>query len=237
MRRERRFREVFETLGQPARGSFLRAIRLKYRNEPLSAAGSIKTGGRYNPKGAFEVLYMAHQGDTVLREIRLVQDDASGAIVTIPTPPYILMTVHYEVSFAVDLCDSDVQTRLGITPDFLVQHWEIDDLKGKVPITHDLGRAARAAGIEALIVPSARHPGYQNIAIIKDQLLTTSFVRIHQPDGFDPGVETETRGTKATIAAYGHANAAKIAADTHRVMEHLKKHPEWNDDPADFFQG
>jgi len=51
------------------------------------------------------------------------------------------------------------------------------------------------------------------------------------------GKTSETEVIRRAIAAYGGANAAKIAADTHRVMEHLKKYPEWNDDPAEFFQG
>ncbi len=51
------------------------------------------------------------------------------------------------------------------------------------------------------------------------------------------GKTSETEVIRRAIAAYGEANAARIAADTLRVMEHLKKYPEWNDDPADFFQG
>jgi len=51
------------------------------------------------------------------------------------------------------------------------------------------------------------------------------------------GNTSETEVIRRAIAAYGDANSAKIAADTRRVMEHLKKHPEWSDDPAEFFQG
>ena len=51
------------------------------------------------------------------------------------------------------------------------------------------------------------------------------------------GKTSETEVIRRAIAAYGEANAAKIAADTRRVMEHLKKYPEWNDDPAEFFKG
>ena len=48
---------------------------------------------------------------------------------------------------------------------------------------------------------------------------------------------SETEVIRRAIAAYGGASAAKIAADTRRVMEHLKKYPEWDDDPAEFFHG
>jgi hypothetical protein len=51
------------------------------------------------------------------------------------------------------------------------------------------------------------------------------------------GKTSETEVIRRAIAAYGNTNSAKIAADTRRVMEHLKEYPEWNDDPAEFFKG
>jgi hypothetical protein len=51
------------------------------------------------------------------------------------------------------------------------------------------------------------------------------------------GKTSETEVIRRAITAYADTNAGKIAADTRRVMEHLKKHPEWDDDPAEFFEG
>ncbi|MGA7745634.1 MAG: CopG family transcriptional regulator [Candidatus Aquilonibacter sp.] len=51
------------------------------------------------------------------------------------------------------------------------------------------------------------------------------------------GKTSETEVIRRAITAYGDASAAQIASDTRRVMEHLKKHPEWNDEPAEFFRG
>ena len=51
------------------------------------------------------------------------------------------------------------------------------------------------------------------------------------------GKTSETEVIRRAIVAYGDASAATIASDTRRVMEHLKKYPEWNDDPAEFFRG
>lgn len=51
------------------------------------------------------------------------------------------------------------------------------------------------------------------------------------------GKTSETEVIRRAIAAYGEANAEQIAADTRGVMQHLKKYPEWNDDPAEFFKG
>jgi hypothetical protein len=51
------------------------------------------------------------------------------------------------------------------------------------------------------------------------------------------GKTSETEVIRRAIAAYGDASAAMIAAETRRVMEHLNEHPEWNDDPSEFFHG
>jgi len=51
------------------------------------------------------------------------------------------------------------------------------------------------------------------------------------------GKTSETEVIRRAITAYGDSNAARIASDTQRVMQHLKKHPEWNDDPTEFFRG
>jgi RES domain-containing protein len=195
-KRIERFRRVFATLGHSARGSFVRGVPLKHADSPLSGVGSIDKGGRYNAKGAFEVLYFANHADTMLRETRIVRNDSDGNPITVPTRPYVLISLHYEFSHAIDLNDSHVQAQLGITTADLHCLWEVAVLNGVTPITQELGSAARAAGIEAIVVPSAQHPGYSNIDVIKDQLLDTSFVRIHDPEGFPPGTPIEIRGSR-----------------------------------------
>jgi hypothetical protein len=51
------------------------------------------------------------------------------------------------------------------------------------------------------------------------------------------GKTSETEVIRRAITAYGDSSAARIASDTRRVMEHLKKYPEWDDEPAEFFRG
>jgi RES domain-containing protein len=195
-RRIERYRAIFETLGQPARGSIFRGVPLKHQRSPLSAIGSINKGGRYNEKGAFEMLYFANDGDTVLRETRIVKYDAGGGPITVPTRAYVLISLHYDVSYLVDLTDADVQEALKLDDNVLRGEWEVDILNGKKPLTQDIGHAARAAGIEAIIVPSARNPGYKNTNFIVDQLLETSSIRIHDTDGFEHDAVVNIRGTK-----------------------------------------
>lgn len=54
-------------------GIAFRATQSRFLETPLSAVGSILTGGRYNPKGLFEVLYLAENPDTTLHEVGLAR--------------------------------------------------------------------------------------------------------------------------------------------------------------------
>ena len=51
------------------------------------------------------------------------------------------------------------------------------------------------------------------------------------------GKTSETEVIRRAITAYGDDSVAKVVADTRRVMEHLERFPEWDDDPAEFFKG
>jgi predicted transcriptional regulator len=51
------------------------------------------------------------------------------------------------------------------------------------------------------------------------------------------GKTSEAEVIRRAITAYVDAKSAEVAADQRRVMEHLKKYPDWNDDPAEFFKG
>ena len=48
---------------------------------------------------------------------------------------------------------------------------------------------------------------------------------------------SETEVIRRAIEAYDRTEAAQMAADTRRVMEHIAGYPEWNDDPEEFFKG
>jgi hypothetical protein len=89
-----------------------------------------------------------------------------------------------------------VQEALKLDDNVLKGEWEVDILNGKKPLTQDIGHAARAAGIEAIIVPSARNPGCKNTNFIVDQLLQTSSICIHDAEGFDHDAVVDIRGTK-----------------------------------------
>lgn len=196
MQREAQLRRVFATLGQPARGSFFRLVKLKYQHPPLSAIGSKDIGGRYNAAKEFEILYAADGAPTALHETNIVVRAPDGSQVTVVSAPYILFSVSYQLQAVVDLTVPQTQRDLGIALDELLVDWRPLVKRGETPLTHRIGRAARGAGAEALIVPSAKSPGTANIAIIIDQLLIGSSYEIAHPEGFRAGTPTQVHGIK-----------------------------------------
>lgn len=188
---------ILKTLGSRHRGSFIRFVPLRFQASPIDAIGSIKRGGRYNPIGDFEVLYLAKTPDTAAREIDLVViDPSTGEEIVVPKEPQILLTVGATLQRVVDLRDAKTRKALGATKRALLIDWEDDVHHKRVPPTHVLGIAARAAGIEALISPSAKHNGW-NLNILLDNLIVGSNVEIHAANpSFSPGVITRYEGRR-----------------------------------------
>jgi len=142
------------------------------------------------------VLYLGENADTVARETRLIVRDVFGNDVAQPQRPKIIMTIEYELQRVADLIDPAVLGRLGVTPSSLLTEWKDIVRAGRTPTTQSIGGAARAVGLEGLIVPSKRHPGRVNIAVMRENLLVGSFVAIYEPVGFGPSVVTRIDGVR-----------------------------------------
>jgi RES domain-containing protein len=94
------------------------------------------------------------------------------------------------LQLVVDLTDSAVCAALAIKPkDLLVEWRDLVALKKRVA-THTIGAAALKAGVEALLVPSARLNGAKNIAILVENLRIGSSIEIYRPEGFPSGTPT-----------------------------------------------
>jgi RES domain-containing protein len=142
-----RLTAAFRTIpGAPLRGSFFRAIPLEHRTTPLSAIGSIKRGGRYNPQGEFEAYYLAESPETTLYELRVVAPNVAPARMK----PTVTFTVNVVLQHAVDLTVRETRTILGVGQNELTIEWRAIFARGDVPTTHEIGRAARDTNVEAL---------------------------------------------------------------------------------------
>lgn len=152
-------------VGLPTRalwGQFYRMVPRHLRDRAVSTEGSELYGGRYNQKSAFGALYC---GDTPA----LCRAEVRKATAGRRLGPFMLATIRVELRRVLDLTDHAVLVRLGLRPDDLVgPNW--------AP-TQELGRRAREAGFEALLVPSAAAPG-ANLVLFPDRLGPASAIEL-----------------------------------------------------------
>lgn len=151
--------------GLPARRlrrQFFRMVPHYHRDRALSAEGSERYGGRYNHKATFGALYCGETPTVCAAEVRKL---SAGRTLG----RFVLASVTVELQRVLDLTDQAVLQRLGLQPkDLVTPDWDQ---------TQDLGRLAREAGFEALLVPSAAAPG-TNLVVFPDQLDPASSVNL-----------------------------------------------------------
>lgn len=174
---------IAELPTQSAQGVVFRFVHIQYQNSVLSTIGSLKNGGRYNIAGSFSVLYTSDTPITALRELRVLVETATGLIAS-KAPPYLLLSIEYNLETVIDLTTSDQQKLLETNMQELTGVWLPKVFQGQIPPTQTLGEAVyKAPNIEALKVPSAHDPNAYNLVIFPDKLAAKSMVKIYDPSG------------------------------------------------------
>lgn len=148
-------------------------------------------GGRYNKANTFEAFYIASSPDTTLYELRVIAPKRPPQ----RTKPLITFTIDVDLQATVDLTNAANVNALALAPADLLVEWKAILIAGNVPITHDIGQAARDADVEALIVPSARKLGATNLVIFRDRLRLGSSIHISPPAGFPSSAQTAIAGS------------------------------------------
>ncbi|MCI2429294.1 RES family NAD+ phosphorylase [Candidatus Acetothermia bacterium] len=143
-------------------GSFFRIVSAKYQDEILSPAGSFQYGGRYNPKGEFGVLYLSESVEICIAEVLRAASDPNFF-----KQPRICGTIHVMLEKVLDLTDEQILKELGIRKEVLLQ--DTGDRERDYRLTRRISRIARAAGFEALKVPSVTSRG-NNLVIFVEHL-------------------------------------------------------------------
>ena len=173
--------ETFER--RPLTGTAFRMVRLEYVGSPLSAIGAFKRGGRYNPRGVFEAMYLADTPFTALREVRAVVETASG-LVGVRTGPSLLLSIDYVLQSVLDLTEPASHKMLETSLEELLAPWLPATLAGGIAPTQQLGLTARdLETVEALLVPSAQDPRASNLAVFPDRMRTGSSLRVYDQSG------------------------------------------------------
>ena len=174
--------EAFSDLTpHPLEQTFFRVIHAKYAATALSAVGSYRFGGRYNPAGSFEVLYLADSPVTALEEVEALLR-SGAALQGVKGPPRILLSVECRLQAVVNLKDS--LTSLDLHLSDIISPWRDSLRRGETPVTHTLSTLAYKRGdVEALLFPSAKNPETLNLAVFPDRLGEGSSLRVFDDSG------------------------------------------------------
>lgn len=126
-----------------------------YRNQPpgfdpRSGAGARRRGGRFNPPDSFPVLYLALSPATAAAELH--RGAEAMGLPTSAVLPRELYRYDVDLTTVLDLRDEATRQALEVTIDEL--------LAADRSRSTQLGAAAAARGIQALICPSATGVGY-----------------------------------------------------------------------------
>jgi RES domain-containing protein len=164
---------------EPFSGVCYRNVPQRFANtqDILSAKGSLFAGGRYNFRGAFEVLYLSCDPRHSLEE-SLKSLQSSGFEIA-NTLPRTVVAVEVKLQGVLNLTRMITRWKLGITRKELVtQGWErMQNVYGMEAFTQQVGRFAREVGFEAILAPSAATSG-KNLDVFPDRLTSGSFLKV-----------------------------------------------------------
>lgn len=189
------FRALEHAPVEPFSGFVYRVIAERWRESPLSTAGSIRLGGRYNAPNTFPVLYCADSQMTAMLEVEALFATADGQLRGVARDPDLVLSLRCGLARVLDLTDASYYNELGTTRDELVSLSPsrfIANARGEETPTQSLGAACSFSGrISALKVPSASHREGYCLDIFTDSLLVGEHVSILDSSG---RIEEQLRG-------------------------------------------
>jgi RES domain-containing protein len=163
-----------------------RSATPKYAKETdlLTGEGSRLHGGRWNPPGIAAV-YASFTPETAMEETL-----AHFRYYGIPlhaAMPRIFVAIRAQLTKVLDLTEGVNRRRIQIAESRLLEcDWRDDVKRGKESLTQLLGRAAKAAGFEAMIVRSAAAKAGYNMVIFPENLRTASQLSVLDPEKLSP---------------------------------------------------
>ena len=133
----------------------------------------IKNGGRYNIRNSFEVLYVAPDIQTAIKETRLVDK--------FKLPPSIIITIDVNLKSVLDLENKSNLAELGIASKQLFSNWRYPSREESY--TQKIGRLVyESKKFEAIYYPSVKVKNKYNLAIFSERLKKKSHIKIYDPD-------------------------------------------------------
>ena len=175
-------------------GAFHRVVKLEYlldqlrknrRLDILEAIGSLRIGGRFNPKGHYEVLYLACDWLTAELEAGAILHPSDASRAGRQGSPIVRGGIEGHVTRVLDLTSTEVQEALGTHEAELTAPWQMIQALGREAPTQRLGRVAWQSGrIEGLLYLSAKNrPDGQCLAVFPDRLIVPSALVVSDDSG------------------------------------------------------
>ncbi len=122
---------------------------LSSRYETLDSSGSLKAGGRWNPKGEYGALYTASDEETTIAELHRLAERQGLNLEDLA--PRDLVSIQASLSKVLDLTDREILDQIGISKNGIVGN--------DISLCLEVSRLAHDAGFEAILAPSATKKG------------------------------------------------------------------------------
>jgi RES domain-containing protein len=111
---------VRQLTGVARSGTFSRCVGYHHLaatqpSQPLWGIGSKRFGGRFTPRNSFETIYLAEDPVTALAEVSAVLLNPGGGVITLPSLPWVTVTVQGTLLAVLDVSDMGIQAKLGTT--------------------------------------------------------------------------------------------------------------------------
>ena len=184
---ERLLRALENAPVEPFSGFVYRVIAERHRESPLSAIGSVRSGGRYNAPNTFPVLYCADSQMSALLEVEALFTTADGQLKGAARDPDLVLSLRCALARVLDLTDEHFCQELGTTRDELISLSPsrfILNARGEETPTQKLGAACSFSGnISALKVPSAANQTGFCLDVLPDSLLVGEHIAILDDSG------------------------------------------------------
>jgi RES domain-containing protein len=168
------------------------SVRRANAEELIAGVGSLLTGGRWTPPGAFRAVY-ASLGETVALEEARQQNMRQSAPAWMALP-LVVTAIDVDLEPVRDLTSGRVRRALLVSRERMLAEpwWAVQD-QGREALTQAIGRLARDQGFVALLVPAAVRPSAANVVIYPDRLATTNRMAIVNPDRLPPQIVGSNR--------------------------------------------
>jgi RES domain-containing protein len=147
-------------------------------SELLAGVGAFKGGGRWNPPRVMRVIYLSFAPETAMREAN--EHSRYHRIPMSKGMPKVTVAVRVVVEAVLDL------TKAGAFPEpmanLMAEDWRAVMARMDESTTQAVGRAACAAGLQGLVVPSKPDPGGTNVLIFPENLTILSAMAVLNPE-------------------------------------------------------